>query len=129
MNERMRALIARFEKRNPVLHTGLGIVGIPTEVHAPGEYVDPNGNRIDQVVLVLHDGNACILREGEDEIVEVSPTEVVIYEQTVEALRSVITGAVVAMGQRADQKRMPIALALVNAAVAAQLRALRTGSP
>jgi hypothetical protein len=121
-----RSLMARA---GFVLHRGLGLVGRPVQVWAPGEYTDADGNVITAGVVELEDGNRFILR-GEDSgsILEVTQGEVEVYDQLVADLRTVITGAVVAMAQRApDPQRMPVVLALVNAAVATQLRALRSG--
>lgn len=117
------------ERKAYVLHAGLGIVGQAARLWPAGEYFNPdNGRHVTKPVLTLEDGNAFVLRVDENgTIVELTSAEVEVHERLVSDLGIVLTGAIVEMNNRTEDKtRLPIALSVLGAALAAQLRALRT---
>lgn len=117
------------ERKAFILHRGLGVVGRAAQVWPAGEYLDENARRVSTPVLGLEDGNAFVLRADEtDQIVELTPAEVDVYDSLLVDLRMVLTGGIIAMSQRVkDPARLPTALAVLQAALSSQLRALRSG--
>lgn len=112
-----------------VLHTELGIVGRAAQTWAPGDYQDENGRQVSRAVLSLDNGNAFVLREDAATVIlELTPGEVELHERLVSDLAITLTGALVEAGQKTkDPMRFPIVMAVLGAALAAQLRTLRTG--
>lgn len=137
MNEQEILTFARnlAERKAHVLHTEFGVVGVAAKAWPPGTYFGKaTGRFVPAVVLGLEDGNAFVLEDDDEDegaglpIVELTPAEVAVHERLVTNLGFVLTGAIVEMNNRTkDKTRLPIALAVLGAALAAQLRSLRAG--
>jgi len=111
-----------------VLHTELGVVGRAARVWAPGDYQDENWQQVPRAVLSLDNEHAFVLRDDAAAVIlELTPGEVEVHERLVSDLAITLTGALVEIGQKTnDPVRLPIALAVLEAALAAQLRSLRS---
>lgn len=115
-----------FASGSLVLHVGLAVTGRPVAVFSPGGYRDENDNPVDKPVMKLDTGHAFILRDDEEHLlVGITEQEAALHARLIDDLKTVIIGAVVEMSRSGGSpERQPVALALIQAALVAQLRAL-----
>jgi hypothetical protein len=107
-----------------VLHGPTQLVGQLCRFLAPGEHVGDDGRSVDAQVVELAAGHRFLADEESFE--ELSEPEVALYCALERELGTVIAGAFVAAGERGglEPERAGVAIALVRAALSAQLREL-----